>query len=151
MTTGPSPKSNKSPSTTQDIVNDRLWFKQNINNIVRFRPEFDQEFAPLLRHGSFPPQFISSHMKNNLPFDWVVVVDVQRMLGTEASANQAETAQLRLRIQTIATPQLKDQRLAEKELTRAIAAELLLHADQSHVVSRRQDSHDTNAPQSQAA
>ena len=71
------------------------------------------------------------------------------MLGI--STDQSEIGQLRLRIQTIATPQLKDQRLAEKELTRAIAAELLLHADQNHGIDNKQTSSDTDAPQAQAA
>ena len=151
MTNRSLPESSKSNNPNQAVINDRLWFKQNISNVVRFRPEFDQEFAPLLRHGSIPPQFVSSHMKQNLPFDWVVVVDVQRMLGIGISADQAETARLRLRIQTIATPQLKDQRLAEKELTRAIAAELLLHSDQDHATKSKQDSCNENTSQSQAA
>ena len=139
----PNPMGNKA------LLNDRLWFKRNLDAAFRFRPEIDYEFAPLLRHGSIPPRFIPSHLKQSLPFNWVVVVHLQRMLGI--STDQSEIGQLRLRIQTIATPQLKDQRLAEKELTRAIAAELLLHADQNHGIDNKQTSSDTDAPQAQAA
>ena len=135
--------------TRSALLNDRLWFKQNLEAAFRFRPEINHEFAPLLRHGSIPPRFIPSHLKQSLPFNWVIVVNLQRMLGI--CTDQAEIGQLRLRIQTIATPQLKDQRLAEKELTRAIAAELLLHADQNHGIDNKQDSSNTDAPQAQAA
>ena len=136
-------------NSKQTLINDRLWFKQHLGAVVRFRPEIDQEFAPLLRHGSTPPQFIPSHLKKSLPFNWVVVVHLQRMLGI--SDTEAEIGQMRLRIQTIATPQLKDQRLAEKELTRAIAKELLINADQNHMVVNEQHPTDTHSSEAQAA
>ena len=137
------------PMGSKALLNDRLWFKQNLDAVIRFRPEIEHEFAPLLRHGSTPPRFIPSHLKQSSPFNWVVVVNLQRML--RISTDQAELGQMRLRIQTIAIPQLKDQRLAEKELTRAIAAELLLHADQNQVMYNKHNLTDIEDPEDLAA
>lgn len=105
------------------VRQDRLWFEQNPNAIVRFRSTSEGEFDPLHAVGEQPPFFRPSICRENAPLRWVAVVDLMRLAGDKSTDAIEPTMRVRMRIPAI--PSLKRREKVEKELVNAIAAELL--------------------------
>ena len=112
------------------VRQDRLWFEQNPNAIVRFRSTSEGEFDPLHAVGKQPPVFKPSICRDNAPLRWVAVVDLTRLAGEESADVATPTMRIRMRIPAIHSSKRREK--VEKELLSAIAAELLDAIDQQH-------------------
>ena len=83
------------------VRQDRLWFQQNPNAIVRFRTKSEGEFAPLHAVGEQPPVFKPSICRANAPLRWVAVVDLMRLAGEESVARAIPNMSVRMRVKAI--------------------------------------------------
>ena len=108
------------------VRDDRLWFHRHPAAVVRFRASADGEFDPLTQHGQTPPAFRPSGSRAGAPLNWVAVVDLMQLLGTNSEL--PNDPGIRLRLQTPAIPLASQQRAAKQELMDAVAAELLVQA-----------------------
>lgn len=104
------------------IQGDRLWFELHPWATVRFRRERKGEFLSLEESGETIPKFTPSGFKPDAPLHWVAVVDLMRLLKEHPSPRGER---LRTRVRTVALRSKKHQDLAARELTKAIAHELL--------------------------
>ena len=105
------------------VREDRLWFQNNLDAIVRFRSAVPGEFMPLQAVGEQPPLFRPSVCRASAPLRWVAVVDLMRLAGSTDLDPAELTLRLRLRVPAIHGAQRR--RKAEEEILDAIAAELL--------------------------
>ena len=64
------------------VREDRLWFQNNPEAIVRFRSAAPGEFMPLEAVGEKPPLFRPSVCHALAPLRWVAVVDLIRLAGS---------------------------------------------------------------------
>ena len=112
------------------VREDRLWFQNHPDAIVRFRSATPGEFMPLHAVDEQPPLFRPSVCRTSAPLRWVAVVDLMRLSGSTDLDPAEPTLRLRLRVPAIHSAER--QRKAEEELLDAIAAELLesLECDQ---------------------
>ena len=108
------------------VRDDRLWFHRHPTAVVRFRASAQGEFDPVTEHGETPPAFRPSGSRAGASLNWVAVVDLMQLLGSN-SAWPNEPG-VRLRLQTPAIPVAAHQRAAKQELMEAVAAELLMQA-----------------------
>ena len=117
------------------VRDDRLWFQSNPSAVVRFRRAVSGEFQAVTDHGGDAPIFRPSFCRSKAPTRWVAVVDLMRLVDTGDLEPDEPTARLRLRIPAMRS--VDRRRRAERELTQAIAAELLasLEADTSTVAA----------------
>ena len=117
------------------VREDRLWFQNNPDAIVRFRNAAPGEFMPLQAVGEQPPLFRPSVCRASAPLRWVAVVDLMRLAGAPWADPNEPTARLRLRIPAIRS--FKGQEKAKAELLDAVAAELLdnIASEQSTVAA----------------
>ena len=77
------------------VREDRLWFQNNPDAIVRFRSAAPGEFMPLQAVGEQPPLFRPSLCRASAPLRWVAVVDLMRLAGStdlDASTFDCECA-----------------------------------------------------------
>ena len=109
------------------VRDDRLWFQNNPDAIVRFRSAAPGEFTPLQAVGEQPPLFRPSLCRASAPLRWVAVVDLMRLAGSTDLDRAEPTLRLRVRVPAIHSAQR--QRKAGEELLDAIAAELLESLD----------------------
>ena len=109
------------------VREDRLWFQNNPDALVRFRTASPGEFTPLFERGEQPPFFRPSICRPTAPLRWVAVVDLMRLVDTGDLEPDEPTARLRLRIPAMRS--VDRRRRAERELTQAIAAELLANLE----------------------
>ena len=112
------------------VRDDRLWFHRHPAAVVRFRASAQGEFDPLTQHGETPPAFRPSGSRAEAPLNWVAVVDLMQLLGS--NSEWPNEPGVRLRLQTPAIPLAAHQRAAKQELMEAVAAELLLQAKGTH-------------------
>jgi hypothetical protein len=108
------------------VRDDRLWFHRHPAAVVRFRASAQGEFDPLTKHGETPPTFRPSGSGAEAPLNWVAVVDLMQLLGSNSA--WPNDPGIRLRLQTPAIPLAAHQRAAKQELMEAVAAELLMQA-----------------------
>ena len=108
------------------VRDDRLWFHRHPAAVVRFRASAQGEFDPLSQHGETPPAFRPSGSRAGAPLNWVAVVDLMQLLGSNSEGPNEPG--VRLRLQTPAIPLAAHQRAAKQELMGAVAAELLVQA-----------------------
>ena len=108
------------------VRDDRLWFHRHPAAVVRFRASVQGEFDPLRQHGETPPAFRPSGSRTGAPLNWVAVVDLMQLLGS--NSEWPNESGVRLRLQTPAIPLAEHQRAAKQELMEAVAAELLVQA-----------------------
>ena len=108
------------------VRDDRLWFHRHPAAVVRFRASAQGEFDPLTQHGETPPAFRPSGSRAGAPLNWVAVVDLMQLLGTNSEL--PNDPGIRLRLKTPAIPLAKHQQAAKQELMDAVAAELLVQA-----------------------
>ena len=105
------------------VRNDRIWFQNNPEAVVRFRRAFRAEFQSIVRHGKETPVFRPSFCRSEAPTSWVAVVDLIRLIQPGEVEPSELTARVRLRIPALRS--IVRKRRAERELTQAIAVELL--------------------------
>ena len=105
------------------VREDRLWFQNNPDALVRFRTASPGEFTPLCAIGEQPPSFRPSICMPTAPLRWVAVVDLMRLTGSTLADPEEPTVRLRLRIPAIRS--FRRQEKAKAELLDAIGAELL--------------------------
>ena len=105
------------------VREDRLWFQNNPDALVRFRTASPGEFTPLFERGEQPPFFRPSICRPTAPLRWVAVVDLMRLASFTLSDPEAPTVRLRLRVPAIRN--FGRQEKAKAELLDAVAAELL--------------------------
>ena len=105
------------------VREDRLWFQNNPEALVRFRAASPGEFSPLYAMGEQPPSFRPSICRLTAPLRWVAVVDLMRLTSSSLADPEEATVRLRLRIPAIRS--LRRQERAKAELLDAVAAELL--------------------------
>ena len=117
------------------VRDDRLWFHRHPAAVVRFRASAQGEFDPLTQHGETPPTFRPSGSGAEAPLNWVAVVDLMQLLGTNSEL--PNDAGVRLRLQTPAIPLAAHQRAAKQELMEAVAAELLVQAKRTETGEQR--------------
>ena len=67
------------------VREDRLWFQNNPDAIVRFRSAAPGEFTPLQAVGEQPPLFRPSLCRASAPLRWVAVVDLMRLPARQIS------------------------------------------------------------------
>ena len=117
------------------VRDDRIWFQRNPSAVVRFRRAVAGEFQAVIDHGGDAPIFRPSFCRAEAPTHWVAVVDLMRLVDTGDLEPDEPTARLRLRIPAMRS--INRRRRAERELTQAIAAELLasLETDTSTVAA----------------
>ena len=117
------------------VRDDRIWFQNNPAEVVRFRRAVSGEFQAVANHGGEVPVFRPEFCRPETPTHWVAVVDLMRLVDTGDLEPDEPTARLRLRIPAMRS--VDRRRRAERELTQAIAAELLasLEADTSTVAA----------------
>ena len=117
------------------VRDDRIWFQNNPAEVVRFRRAVTGEFQALIDQGAEAPVFRPTFCRPEAPTRWVAVVDLMRLVDTGDLEPDEPTARLRLRIPAMRS--VDRRRRAERELTQAIAAELLasLEADTSTVAA----------------
>ena len=108
------------------VRDDRLWFHRHPAEVVRFRASAKGEFDPLTQHGETPPAFRPRGSRAGAPLNWVAVVDLMQLLGTNSEL--PNDPGVRIRLQTPAIPFAEHQRAAKQELMEAVAAELLVQA-----------------------
>ena len=108
------------------VRDDRLWFHRHPAAVVRFRASAQGEFDPLTQHGETPPAFRPIGSRAEAPLNWVAVVDLMQLLGS--NSERSNDPGVRLRLQTPAIPLAAHQRAAKQELMEAVAAELLAQA-----------------------
>jgi hypothetical protein len=123
------------------VQDDRLWFHRHPKEVVRFRVSAKGEFAPLTQHGETPPAFRPSCSRTGAPLQWVAVVDLMQLLGTNTEVPNDHG--VRLRLQTPAIPLAEHRLAAKQELMKAVAAELLMQV-------READLKDQNQPDEQS-
>ena len=111
------------------VQDDRLWFHRHPTEVVRFRESAKGEFAPLTQHGEKPPAFRPSSSRTGAPLQWVAVVDLMQLLGTSTAV--PNDPGIRLRLQTPAIPLAEHRLAAKQELMKAVAAELLVQAEET--------------------
>ena len=112
------------------VREDRLWFQHNPVALVRFRTASPGEFKPLHAIGEQPPCFRPSVCRPSAPLNWVAVVDLMRLAGSQSADPEEATVRLRLRIPAIRS--FRRQEKAKAELLDAIAAELLDTLEPEH-------------------
>lgn len=106
-------------------ADDRSWFLRHPKSVIRFRPMRTNEFEFLKSHGSSPPVFKPSWCKADVALEHVAVIDLTRLLQSEApTACSDET--LRIRVVTLKARSRPAMARLENELIEAICAELLL-------------------------
>ena len=117
------------------VREDRLWFQNNPEAIVRFRSAAPGEFMPLEAVGEKPPLFRPSVCHALAPLRWVAVVDLIRLAGSTGPQIMEPTIRLRLRVPALHSAQRRQK--AEEELLDSIAAELLetLECDQAAIAA----------------
>ena len=114
------------------VQDDRLWFHRHPTEVVRFRESAKGEFAPLTQHGETPPAFRPSCSRSGAPLQWVAVVDLMQLLGTNTAV--PNDPGVRLRLQTPAIPLAEHRRAAKQELMEAVAAELLMQLEETDLI-----------------
>ena len=105
------------------VRDDRIWFQNNPAEVVRFRKAVSGEFQAVANHGGKVPVFRPAFCRPQAPTRWVAVVDLVRLVDTGDLEPDEPTARLRLRVPALRS--IDRRRRAERELTQAIAAELL--------------------------
>ena len=105
------------------VRDDRIWFQNNPSAVVRFRRAVAGEFQAVANHGGDIPVFRPSFCRTEAPARWVAVVDLMRLIEAGQVDRNEPTARLRLKIPALRSK--SRQNLAERELKRAIASELL--------------------------
>ena len=105
------------------VRDDRIWFQNNPAKVVRFRRAIAGEFQALANQGVEVPVFRPACCRPEAPTRCVAVVDLIRLLEPGEVGPDEPTARLRLKIPALRSIDRK--RRAERELTQAIAAELL--------------------------
>ena len=105
------------------VRDDRIWFESNPSAVVRFRRAVAEEFEAVANHGGEVPVFRPSFCRPEAPTRWVAVVDLMRLVDTGDLEPDEPTARLRLMIPALRS--VDRRRRAARELTQAIAAELL--------------------------
>ena len=105
------------------VRDDRLWFQNNPEEVVRFRKAVSGEFQAVANHGGEVPVFRPAFCRPKAPTHWVAVVDLMRLVDTGGFEADEPTARLRLRIPALRS--IARKRRAERELKQAIAAELM--------------------------
>ena len=105
------------------VRDDRSWFQTNPAAVVRFRRAVAGEFQAIADHGVGAPVFRPSFCRSETPTRWVAVVDLMRLVDTGEVEPDEPTARLRLRIPAMRS--ITRRRRAERELKKAVAAELL--------------------------
>ena len=105
------------------VRDDKIWFQNNPSAVVRFRRAIAGEFQAVIDHGGEVPVFRPSFCRSETPTRWVAVVNLIRLVDTAGLEPDEPTARLRLRVPALRTTDRR--RLAEQELKKAIAAELL--------------------------
>ena len=105
------------------VRDDRIWFQDNPAEVVRFRRAVPGEFQAVANQGGEVPVFRPTFCRPEAPTRWVAVVDLMRLVDTADLEPDEPSARLRLRIPALRSIDLR--RRAERELTQAIAAELL--------------------------
>ena len=105
------------------VRDDRIWFQNNPAEVVRFRRAVSGEFQAVANHGGEVPVFRPEFCRPEAPTHWVAVVDLMRLVDTRDLEPDEPTARLRLRIPALRS--VDRRRRAERELTQAIAMELL--------------------------
>ena len=109
------------------VRDDRIWFQNNPSAVVRFRRAVAGEFQAIADHGGEVPVFRPAFCRPEAPTRWVAVVDLMRLVDTGDLEPDEPTARLRLRIPAMRS--IDRRRRAERELTQAIAAELLANLE----------------------
>ena len=109
------------------VRDDRIWFQNNAAAVVRFRRAVAGEFQAVANHGGEVPVFRPSFCRAKAPTRWVAVVNLIRLVDTAGLEPDEPTARLRLRVPALRTTDRR--RLAEQELKKAIAAELLANLE----------------------
>ena len=111
------------------VRDDRIWFQNNPSAVVRFRRAIAGEFEAVANHGGDIPVLRPSFCRAEAPTRWVAVVDLMRLVDTGDLEPDEPSARLRLKIPALRG--IDRRRRAERELTQAIATELLasLEAD----------------------
>ena len=112
------------------VRDDRLWFHRHPTAVVRFRASAQGEFDPLTEHGETPPAFRPSGSRAGASLNWVAVVDLMQLLGS--NSEWPNEPGVRLRLQTPAIPLAEHQQAAKQELMEAVAAELLGQAKRTY-------------------
>ena len=105
------------------VRDDRIWFQNNPAEVVRFRRAVSGEFQAVANQGGEVPIFRPAFCRPEAPTGWVAVVDLMRLVDTGDLEPDEPTARLRLRIPALRS--VDRRRRAERELTQAIAMELL--------------------------
>ena len=117
------------------VRDDRNWFLNNPAEVVRFRKAVSGEFQAVNNHGGEVPVFRPAFCRPESPTRWVAVVDLIRLIEPGGVDADEPTARLRVRIPALHS--IQRQRCAERELTQAIAEELLanLETDNSAIAA----------------
>jgi len=109
------------------VRDDRIWFQNNPAEVVRFRRAVSGEFRAVANHGGEVPVFRPAFCRPEAPTRWVAVVDLMRLVDAGDLKPNEPSARLRLRIPALRT--IDRRRRAKRELTQAIAAELLANLE----------------------
>ena len=117
------------------VRDDRIWFQNNPTAVVRFRRTVSGEFQAVANHGGDVPVFRPAFCRAEAPTRWVAVVDLMRLIDTGDLEPDEPSARLRLKIPALRG--IDRRRRAERELTQAIATELLasLEADSGTIAA----------------
>ena len=105
------------------VRDDRIWFESHPSAVVRFRRAVAGEFQAVIDQGGDAPIFRPSFCRSEAPTSWVAVVDLIRLIQPGEVEPCEPTARVRLRIPALRS--IVRKRRAERELTQAIAVELL--------------------------
>ena len=80
------------------VRNDRIWFQNNPEAVIRFRRAFAAEFQSVVKHGGQIPVFRPSFCRSKATTSWVAVVDLMRLIEPGDVEPDKPTARIRLRI-----------------------------------------------------
>ena len=105
------------------VRDDRIWFQNNPAAVVRFRRAVSGEFQAVANQGGEVPVFRPVFCRPEAPTPWVAVVDLIRLIEPGEVEPSEPTARLRLKVPALRS--IARKKRAERELTQAIAAELL--------------------------
>lgn len=104
------------------VDGDREWFQRHPESVIRFRRERKGEFQPLEAMGESVPTFIPEGFKESAPLQWVAIVDLLRLVKDD---NPMPGEAVRARLRTVPVRSKQHRLQVSRELSKAIAKELL--------------------------
>jgi len=112
------------------LAEDRAWFSRHSSAVVRYRPIHPGELVQLKIHRISASTFRPSWSDSSAQLEQIAVIDLTRLLQYLRSSNRPEGT-IRIRILTIKASRKNIQARLEKELIKAVCAELHILLDQS--------------------